>query len=69
MDDMDLIAPGHHLECLGGFLGVPWIILETIGFILRRLGHLTLNQSRSEGNLDCQGHLLKNSGQIFEDVS
>ena len=24
MDDMDLAAPGHHLRCLGSFLGVPW---------------------------------------------
>ena len=54
---------------LVAFLVSLGIILETIGSILRRLGHLTLNQSRPEGNLDCQGRLLKNSGQIFEDVS
>ena len=54
---------------LGAFLVSLGIILETIGSILGRLGHLNLNQSRPEGHLDCQGRLLKNSGQIFEHVS
>ena len=45
------------------------VMLGTIGLILGCLGHLNLNRCRPEGHLDCQGRLLKNSGQILKDVS
>ena len=44
------------------------VILETLGSILGRLGHLNLTQSRPECHLDSQGRPLKNLGQILEEV-
>ena len=53
---------------LGVFLVSRRVILETLGSILGRLGHLNLTQSRPECHLDSQGRPLKNLVQILEDV-
>ena len=54
---------------LGAFLVSLWVILETFGSILGRLGHLNLNQSRPECHLDSQGRPLKNLGHVLVGVS
>ena len=54
---------------VGAFFASLGVILETIGSISGRPGHLNLTQSRPECYLDSQGRPLKNLGQILEDVS
>ena len=53
---------------LGVFLVSHGVVLETLGSILGRLGHLNLTQSRPECHLDSQGRPLKNLRQILEDI-
>ena len=69
MDVMDLVAPGYHLGCLESFLGVPWDHFGDHGMHFRTPGAPKSEPKSSRRSLDCQGRLLKNSGQILEDVS